>query len=273
MRGRYHSPMPSPSPPRAHRFGAVRVWLAEDLNEADAAAWGERGAKLLEERIRTTGAGRVLGTGRGATRAVRLGGRAAGRPDCAGTPGVVRQNRHGGMFGGLLGERFLSPSKLKREIGLIHALRVAGIATPRVLLGLAERRGPFWRQWLVTEEVAGARTVFDARDDAPALAAADALLKRLFSLGLWATDLHPGNLLWQPAEAVGNPPAPPDPAAAFDDEEGAALRAAGTCWLIDLAGARLLGRPLSPAQRRARRARFARYFQKHAGAVPRRFQL
>jgi len=214
----------------------VRLWLADGLLGEDTAAWLAGGEALLEARARAAG-NRVLGTGRGAARGLEVGGR----------PGVWRVNRHGGLLGGLQGARYRSPDRLAREVMLSSWLRSHGVDTPEVLLALAVHQGGFWRQHLVTEEVCDARTVFEAREDSAALAAADAMLEQVFELGLWATDLHPGNLLWQ------RDPAP------------------GRCWLLDLAGASLRERPLKPEERRARRDRFARFFKKHAGEVPARF--
>ncbi len=211
----------------AHRGPGVRLWLRRGLDGVDAAAWRERGEELLAQA-----SGEAYGAGRGHARRAVIGGRAA----------AWRVNAHGGLLGGLLGLRFLSPDRLEEELTLSETLRSHGVDTPEILLALAVRRGGFWRQHLVTAEVPAARTVFEARGDARALGAADALLDTLFGLGLWAPDLHPANLLWQ-AEAE-------------------------RCWLIDLAACRLLGRPLTAAEQRARRARFARYFRKHAGEVP-----
>lgn len=228
--------------PVLHQSSGCRLWLAAGLDGEDPAHWLAAGVEALEQRAHQTGGGRVLGKGRGAARALTIGGRA----------GVWRHNRHGGVLGDLLGDRYVSSVRLAREVALSSTLRREGVATPEVLLALAERRGGWVRQHLVTEEVAGAVTVFDARDDDQALAAADALLDQVFELGLWATDLHPANLLWQ---------ADPD------------HPAGGNCWIIDLAGAAMRIGPLRPQERAARRARFARYFQKHAGAVPARFQV
>ncbi|TAH37875.1 MAG: hypothetical protein EYC70_06730 [Planctomycetota bacterium] len=206
----------------------ARLWVRRGLEEPEGGAW-EAWLAEGEARLQRSAAERV-GTGRGDARRVRIGARS----------GVWRVNRHGGLLGGLLDQRHASPARLQQEIELSEQLRARGLPTPAVLLGLALRDGLFWRQHLVTEEIAGARTVFEARNDPGALAAAGALLQRLFDAGLWATDLHPGNLLWQPDTR--------------------------SCSVIDLAGARLLGRPLRSRERAARLARFRRFFAKHAGS-------
>ncbi|RMH02353.1 MAG: hypothetical protein D6702_09060 [Planctomycetota bacterium] len=182
-----------------------------------------------ELRRRTIG---EVGGGRGGAR----------RLDLAGRPGIWRQNRHGGFAGTLLGARYLGSERLEDEVELSETLLAHGIPTPEVLLALAWRPTVFWEQHLVTAEVEDAVTVFAAGGEPAAAAAARELIEELFRIGLWAPDLHPGNLLWQSS--------------------------ARRVWLIDLAGCRLLGRPLTESEQAARRSRFLRYFRKHAGAVP-----
>lgn len=212
----------------AHTGPGVRLWLRRGL-DLDPSAWLAEGAGRLRAAALS---GETAGAGRGTARVVALGGRR----------GVWRVNRHGGFFGRLQGDRYLSPARLFREAALSESLRNRAIDTPCVLLALAQRRGTFWRQHLVTEEVPGAVTVFEAREDVRAMEAAAAMLARLFDAGVWLPDLHPANLLWQP-----------DP---------------GRCWVIDLAGGGRRGRPLSPSEAARRQARFDRYFRKHAGAAP-----
>lgn len=208
----------------------LRLWLAPALQGAqDPLAWRESGELMLAALARGEA---EPGAGRGGVRAIAIGG----------FEGVWRVNRHGGLFGRLRGDRFATTARLRDEVTLAGHLRALGVPTPPVLAALAARRGGAWRQHLVTLRVPGAVTLFAARGDPAAARAALPLLERLHELGLWATDLHPANLLWQPAT--------------------------GRCWLIDLAGARLLGRPLTRRERAARLARFLRYFAKHAGAVP-----
>lgn len=197
----------------------------------DADAWLASGERKLELAASTED--RVLGTGRGAARAVVL---------AHGLHGVWRTNRHGGLLGGVRGAGFVDAKRLEQEVALSESLRILGVCTPRVLLALACRRALSWRQHLVTEEIQGAITVFEAREDRAALEASAKLLQKVFDLGLWATDLHPANLLWR-----------------AEDQ---------SCWLIDLAGAKLLDRPLDSRQRAHRGERFLRYFRKHAGAEP-----
>ncbi len=206
-----------------HRAPRTRLWLRKGFSgQEDPAEWLENGSRLLRER-----AGPSLGAGRGLVRRVQLGGRL----------GVWRQNLHGGLLGGLTGPCFLGLTRLEDELLLSETLLAHGISTPEILLAYAERTGICWHQHLVTAEVPGSATVFARAGDPRAQSASRELLERLFTIGLWAPDLHPANLLWQEAEQ--------------------------RCWIIDLADARLLGRPLTPRERASRRARYERYFRKH----------
>ena len=215
---------------------SAKLWITDGLRAGSEGwdSWLEDTETHLERSAQMCDG--VIGVGRHPARKVHVGGLAA----------VWRVNHHGGLLGSVLKHRYASAQKLSQEIRLSQRLQEEGVLTPRVLLGYARVHGMFWKQHLVTEEVPDCQTVFAARKDRNALAAADALLDRVANLGLWATDLHPDNLLWQHKEQK--------------------------CWLIDLAGARLLGRPLRPQEREARRARFIRYFAKHSGEVPTRFQ-
>ncbi len=212
---------------------AARLWVATDLADrtAEWPYWcGPSGVRRLEESAAAEN--RVLGEGRGAAHAVQIQGAA----------GVWRKNRHGGALGSLMDDRYSSPARLQAEVSLSERLRGLGLPTPQPLLALAVRSGGWWRQHLVTEEITDARTVYEVRDRANAVEAAGRLLARLFEAGLWATDLHPDNLLWRESD--------------------------GGCWVIDLAGAELRAAPLGARDVEARVARFLRYIEKHAGGLP-----
>lgn len=229
-----------------------QAWLSVSpalAQGGDWTAWLNNGEAQLESLAQQ--ADRVLGNGRGAARAVSFAlpdaARAEGTARAGAVPanalhGAWRINRHGGLFGGLRGDRYRDAYRLQQEVTLSGALRFLGVNTPEVLLAYSKCHGKWWRQHLVTEEVRDAVTVFEARDSTEALQAATTLLDQLFSVGLWATDLHPGNLLWQAEQRQ--------------------------CWLIDLAGAELRPQALSPSERRSRVERFARFFRKHGGAEP-----
>lgn len=218
--------------PRSWTEPHAWLWVAGSLVESrDWSVWQTSGESELQAAAERDG--RTLGEGRGAAHAVDLG---------EGHPGVWRINRHGGMFGSLQGDRYRNAKRLQEEVLLSEGLREDGVSTPRVLLALAMRNARGWRQHLVTEEVTDAQTIFQAREDPAAMAAAASLMDQVFQLGLWATDLHPDNLLWRPSDQ--------------------------TCWLLDLAGAKRFASPLDRAQRQTRVERFLRYFRKHAGAEP-----
>lgn len=218
--------------PRSWTEPHAWLWVAGSLVESrDWPIWMATGEAGLEAAAVLDG--RTLGEGRGAARALDLG------PN---HHGVWRINRHGGLLGGLQGDRYRNAKRLQEEVVLSEGLRADGVATPRVLLAYACRSGGGWRQHLVTEEVQGAQTVFQAREEQAAMDAAAALMQQVFQLGLWATDLHPDNLLWRASDQ--------------------------TCWLLDLAGAKRFEVPLGADQRQARVDRFLRYFRKHAGEEP-----
>ena len=212
------------------------MWVKEGLISGPEGwdAWLLDGEEYLRKNAKACN--RVVGVGRALAKQVQIDG----------LMGVWRTNRHGGILGSLQGDRYFSSYRLACEIRLSQELRNHGIATPEVLLGLAVRHGFFWRQHLVTAEVLESSTVFSSRENSEVLVAASHLLNRLASLGLYASDIHPGNMLWQ--------------------------ESTNTCWIIDLAGARLLGRPLRSNERESMRRRFVRYFRKYAGEIPYCFQ-
>jgi hypothetical protein len=191
---------------------------------------GERVIELLN--IAKMAAARDVGSGRAMTPAV----------DIDGISGVWRTNRHGGLLGGMLGARYAGTEHLRAEIDVSNRLRALRVYTPQVLLAAAVRDGMYWTQHLVTAEVEGAVTVFDARDDERAMRATGECLRQLFAAGYFAADLHPRNMLW--------------------------VAETQQVWVIDLAGAKMLDKALSPKQSKARMKRFERFFVKHAGKMP-----
>lgn len=191
---------------------------------------GERVIELLN--IAKSAAARDVGSGRAVAPAVNIDGVA----------GVWRTNRHGGLLGGMFGARYAGVDRLRSEIDVANRLIALRINTPQVLLAVAVRDGMYWNQHLVTSEVEGAVTLFDARDDEQAMRAAGCCLSQLFDAGYYATDLHPRNMLW--------------------------VAATQQVWVIDLAGAKMLDKALTVQQRAARMKRFERFFIKHAGQMP-----
>ena len=69
---------------------------------------------------------------------------------------IVRRFHHGGIVR-LLGERwFPDPARPFRELVLAHALRAAGLPTPRVVAARCFRSAPFgWRLALISTRIEG----------------------------------------------------------------------------------------------------------------------
>lgn len=86
----------------------------------------------------------------------------------------------------------------QREAAGLSALREAGIATPRILAQVENRKGR--AALLITEYLAEAQTLADLPPDGAdwpaAMDAAIALLGCMHQAGLAQQDIHPGNFLW-----------------------------------------------------------------------------
>ena len=182
-------------------------------------------------------AARNVGCGRALTPAVNI----------EGISGVWRTNRHGGLLGGMLGSRYAGTDRLRAEIDVAQRLSALRFNTPQILLAAAIRDGMYWNQHLVTAEVKGSITVFDARDNEMAMRATGQCLNKLFDAGYCASDLHPLNMLW--------------------------VAESQKVWVIDLAGAKMLSQSLTAKQRSSRMQRFERYFVKHAGQMPSKIEV
>lgn len=61
-------------------------------------------------------------------------------------PVRVRPARHGGLVGRCLGDRYVSPARVHRELRRWLTLRERGAALPEPVLSLSHRDGLFWRQ-------------------------------------------------------------------------------------------------------------------------------
>lgn len=77
---------------------------------------------------------------------------------------LVRSYRHGGVLRGLTRGWFVSrPPRPFVELTITASARARGVATPEVLAAVvAHGFGPWYRGWLVTREIAGARNLWDA---------------------------------------------------------------------------------------------------------------
>jgi len=157
-----------------------------------------------------------------------------------------RNFRHGGFFGGLLGHRYGSSSRLRREIADSQTLTRAGIRVPRPVLGRCERGFLCYRLAIVTVGVDG-KTLFESlvagEVDIALLGRVGQALAALHETGFQHWDLHPANLIVDPA---------------------------GEVHILDLEGGGWGGQK-SDAQAVASLVRLARYWEKHGPeqALPR----
>jgi len=122
----------------------------------------------------------------------------------AGVERVVRHFLRGGLPARVLRDRFLrtGASRPLRELRASETARGAGIPTPRVVAGAVYPAGMFYRADLVTDYVAGSRTLaeimlddtaLEAREEA--LRAAGELTRRMATIGLEHSDLNARNIL------------------------------------------------------------------------------
>jgi hypothetical protein len=113
---------------------------------------------------------------------------------------VVRPYRRGGAFGGLLRDRYAGPSRARRELLLLEALRQEGVPVVVPLAAVARRNRAFWRLRLCTERVPDASPLpaFMAAHEDRRRQVANAVgtvLQLAFAAGLCHPDLHVDNVL------------------------------------------------------------------------------
>jgi len=121
---------------------------------------------------------------------------------------LVRTCRRGGLFGRLLGGRYLDGSRFLRELGVADALRRRGLPTPEVLAGIRREAAPaVYRAEIVTREVPGAVDLAEALRRLPPgseeakralLEAAARLVRQCHDVGLRHPDLNARNVLIAP---------------------------------------------------------------------------
>lgn len=146
---------------------------------------------------------------------------------------LVRQLRHGGLLGGLLGERYAGPERVVRELTATAGLRAAGAPVPDPVLALAERRGLGFRLALATVYEADTVDALAFLHGAPdpermerAATATGAAVRRFHDAGGHHPDLHVKNLLLRESDTgveaividldrgrLANPPGPRERAA------------------------------------------------------------
>lgn len=174
-----------------HAVAVARADFAISIRRSLVGADGAR-STLLEYAARQPGA-RVL-QGRGAAYAVSL-------PQSTSRV-VVRHNRHGGLFGGITGDRFLAPTRAPHELDMSIALTHRGVPTPEVVaFVLYPPGGLFQRSDVASREIAGGRDLADimTRDGGPERAAAIAatahLVASMARAGARHADLNAKNVL------------------------------------------------------------------------------
>ncbi|MCU0725160.1 MAG: phosphotransferase [Planctomycetes bacterium] len=124
-----------------------------------------------------------------------------------GTAGVLRRYRHGGLFRGLTGRRFLGPPRPLRELLATARAETSGAAVPRVLAAWFRPAGPLLHEgFLLTREVTGATDLGAwlraGHPAGPALRAAGRQARRLHEAGVWHADLHAKNVLLAAGDAI-----------------------------------------------------------------------
>jgi 3-deoxy-D-manno-octulosonic acid kinase len=116
--------------------------------------------------------------------------------------------RHGGLLGGLLGDRYLGPGRVVRELTVTAGLRAAGAPVPNPVLAHAERLRFGFRLALATVYEAHAIDALEFLRSAPepqrieaAAAAAGSAVRRFHDAGGHHPDLHVKNLLLRESDA------------------------------------------------------------------------
>ena len=160
---------------------------------------------------------------------------------------VVRPYRRGGALGRLLEDRYMRPSRARKELELHEAMRSEGVPVVVPVAALARRGRAFWRLRLCTELLPDALPLpaFVAANPALrryAVEAAGIVVRLAFEAGLQHPDLHPDNLLCC--------------------ARGDRVRAV----LVDLDRARQQ-KPLAEAARDTMLVRMQRYLVRHAGKL------
>lgn len=148
---------------------------------------------LLESARAGTLEGEGAASGRGdARRIVLRGGKAV----------FVRHYLRGGLMRFLVRDRFvLRPPRPLRELAATEKARAAGCHVPFVHAVAVEEKGLFYRGWIVTSAIDGARDFIDVWADAgqagreTLLSAAGRAIRELHDAGVFHIDLTGSNLL------------------------------------------------------------------------------
>jgi len=179
----------------------LRLVLPEGYVDHDRGTWRVVAARLeLEEMMALLEAvrsgqtpGEAVASGRGGTRRVVLRG---------GKVVFVRRYLRGGLMRFLSRDLFLlRPPRPVRELVATEKAWAAGCRVPIVHGVAVEERGPFYRGWIVTSAIDGARAFIDllASADSAArgalLTAAGSAIRDLHDAGIHHPDLNGHNLL------------------------------------------------------------------------------
>jgi tRNA A-37 threonylcarbamoyl transferase component Bud32 len=119
-----------------------------------------------------------------------------------GVPCVVRPFRRGGALGAILRDRYTGPSRARRELEVLAALRQEGVPVVVPVAAVARKGRAFWRLRLCTELLPGALPLPQFLAAFPALrrhtaTAVGTVLRLAFAAGLRHPDLHADNVLCQ----------------------------------------------------------------------------
>jgi hypothetical protein len=125
----------------------------------------------------------------------------------ASTRVVLRDYRRGGVLGPLRGDRFGDPGRARSELEVHAALRARGVACVEPLAAIWRRNGRSYRLRFATRLVDGAMPVPTAMAARPSerrhiVTAVAAVVGTAFRAGLRHPDLHPDNLIVDPAGVV-----------------------------------------------------------------------
>lgn len=115
---------------------------------------------------------------------------------------VIKRNRHGGIFGFLLGDLFLDGSRVHRELLLLWRLKKAEVPTLVPVASIGKKVGLFWKQFLITQYLHGAddmlsflQATTDAKRRLTVLKRAGEVVSKMHDLGVYHGDLQLKNLL------------------------------------------------------------------------------
>jgi hypothetical protein len=119
-----------------------------------------------------------------------------------GSGALIRRYCHGGLLRHITGETFSTwPPRPFRELAITEAARRRGVPTVEILAaGIDRVWGPFYRGWLITREINGARDLWTAlQDDSfvrnSLLEATARAIRRMHVQGIYHGDLNLKNIL------------------------------------------------------------------------------